>query len=69
VEVSKEQLKNGINVSLHSLRFFKDHTEADISITNDNTDDELELSEGDSSAPLKIISVLLLPTYGQLHKT
>ena len=32
------------------VKFFKDYTEADISITNDNTDDELELSEGDSSA-------------------
>jgi hypothetical protein len=50
VAVSKEQLKNGIHVNLNSLVFFKDYTEAYIRIANDNTDDELELSEGDSSA-------------------
>jgi hypothetical protein len=46
---SKEQLKNGIHVNLSRLVFFKDYTEAAIMITNDNTDDALELSEGDSS--------------------
>jgi hypothetical protein len=50
VAVSKEQLKNGIYVNLSRLVFFKDYTEAAISISNDNTDDALELSEGDSSA-------------------
>jgi hypothetical protein len=50
VAVSKEQLKNGIHVNLSRLVFFKDYTEAAISISNDNTDDALELSEGDSSA-------------------
>jgi hypothetical protein len=50
VQLSKQQFKHGIHVRLGSLRFFKDYTEAHISIDNDNTDDELELSEGDSSA-------------------
>jgi hypothetical protein len=47
---------------LDKLEFFKDYTEAYISITNGNTDDKLELSEGDSRAYQPNNNKLFAPT-------
>jgi hypothetical protein len=50
ISVHKKQVKGGIEFTLNRVKFFKDYTEADISIGNMNSDAELQLLENDTSA-------------------